>query len=130
MRMATPRSSASWNAAATTGAIAAPRWKSYCARSRVRCAPRMKSAIQPATGSDVWPPCVRERTSMAEADFVSRLAGASLGATFNFYRDGRGARERCRRLAAYLEARAGRNLLLVGVAGGYRRGRGAGPAFA
>jgi hypothetical protein len=66
---------------------------------------------------------------MAEADFVSRLAGASLGATFNFYRDGRGARERCRRLAAYLEARAGASVLLVGEAAGYRGARVSGLPF-
>ena len=36
---------------------------------------------------------------------VEELAAATIGATFNFYRDGEGAELRCARLAAYLERR-------------------------
>jgi hypothetical protein len=51
---------------------------------------------------------------------VERLAAASIGATFNFYRDGDGAGVRRERLAAYLEERASAPLLLVGEAPGWR----------
>src|SRR4051812_47839581 len=127
MRIATPRATASPNASATIGAVVAPGWKSYWARSSVRCAPRMNSAIQPATVSAVWPPSVRVRISMSV--MVDRLAAAEIGETFNFYRDGVGAVERCRRLAAYLGARAGARVLLVGEAAGYRGARVSGLPF-
>jgi hypothetical protein len=51
---------------------------------------------------------------------VERLAAASIGATFNFYREGDGAGVRRERLAAYLEERASAPLLLVGEAPGWR----------
>jgi hypothetical protein len=51
---------------------------------------------------------------------VERLAAVSIGATFNFYRDGDGAGVRRERLAAYLEERASAPLLLVGEAPGWR----------
>jgi uracil-DNA glycosylase len=57
--------------------------------------------------------------------FVSDLAAARIGATFNFYRDGERARLRRARLAAYLDAR----LLLVGEAAGYRGARVSGIPF-
>ena len=61
--------------------------------------------------------------------FVSRLASARIGATFNFYRDGAGARVRRQRLSAYLESRADAPLLLVGEAPGYRGARVSGLPF-
>ncbi|MDQ2968574.1 MAG: uracil-DNA glycosylase [Actinomycetota bacterium] len=61
--------------------------------------------------------------------FVSRLASARIGATFNFYRDGAGAGLRCRRLRAYLEQQADAPLLLVGEAPGYRGARVSGLPF-
>ena len=51
---------------------------------------------------------------------MERLASARIGATFNFYRDGDRAELLRRRLAAYLEARAGATVLVVGEAPGYR----------
>ena len=61
--------------------------------------------------------------------FVARLAEARIGRTFNFYREGAGAEVRRRRLVAYLEARAGAELLLVGEAAGYRGARVSGIPF-
>lgn len=61
--------------------------------------------------------------------FVSRLASARIGETFNFYRDGAGANRRRRRLRAYLEQRADAPLLLVGEAPGYRGARISGLPF-
>ena len=57
------------------------------------------------------------------------LAGARIGETFNFYRCGRGAALRRSRLEAYLEARAGSRVLLVGEAAGYRGARVSGIPF-
>ena len=61
--------------------------------------------------------------------FVSRLASARIGATFNFYRDGAGARLRRQRLRDYLESRIDAPLLLVGEAPGYRGARVSGLPF-
>jgi uracil-DNA glycosylase len=61
--------------------------------------------------------------------FVSRLASARIGATFNFYREGAGARLRRQRLGAYLEDRADAAFLLVGEAPGYRGARVSGLPF-
>jgi hypothetical protein len=57
---------------------------------------------------------------MTPKAFVDRLADATIGETFNFYRDGRGAELRRTRLRAYLEARAGAPFILVGEAAGHR----------
>jgi len=65
----------------------------------------------------------------AAEEFVRRLAAARIGDTFNFYREGRGARARCARLAAYLDRRSGSRLLLVGEAAGYRGTRISGIPF-
>jgi uracil-DNA glycosylase len=62
-------------------------------------------------------------------EFIERLRRARIGATFNFYRDGAGAATRCERLRAYLEARSGASLLLVGEAAGYRGARVSGIPF-
>jgi uracil-DNA glycosylase len=64
----------------------------------------------------------------AEA-FVARLASARIGETFNFYRYGRGAAVRRRRLQEYLVARASSDVLLVGEAAGYRGARVSGIPF-
>jgi uracil-DNA glycosylase len=56
---------------------------------------------------------------------VTRLAAASIGATFNQYRDDRLAQ----RLADYLAARAEAPILLVGEAAGYRGARVSGIPF-
>ena len=61
--------------------------------------------------------------------FVTRLAAARIGATFNFYREGSGAAERRRRLHSYLEGRSDATLLLVGEAAGYRGARISGIPF-
>jgi uracil-DNA glycosylase len=60
------------------------------------------------------------------AAFVDRLAAARIGATFNQYA---GSLVRRERLAAYLEARSGAPLLLVGEAPGYRGARVSGIPF-
>jgi len=60
---------------------------------------------------------------------VARLTSARIGETFNFYRCGRGAAVRRRRLRHYLEARGGSELLLVGEAAGYRGTRVSGIPF-
>jgi hypothetical protein len=61
--------------------------------------------------------------------FVDALAEATIGETFNFYREGQGAELRRRRLVAYLESRQGASLLLVGEAPGYRGARVSGIPF-
>jgi hypothetical protein len=63
------------------------------------------------------------------AAFVSELAAARIGDTFNFYRDGDGAALRRARLRAYLEVRRDAPLLLVGEAAGYRGARVSGLPF-
>jgi uracil-DNA glycosylase len=60
---------------------------------------------------------------------VASLASARIGETHNFYRYGRGAGIRRRRLQAYLEARTRSELLLVGEAAGYRGARVSGIPF-
>jgi uracil-DNA glycosylase len=60
---------------------------------------------------------------------VDRLADATIGETFNFYRDGRGADVRRARLREYLEARAEARFILVGEAAGYRGARVSGLPF-
>jgi uracil-DNA glycosylase len=54
---------------------------------------------------------------------------AHIGQTTNFYREGSGAALRRERVAAYLDARAGATLLLVGEAPGYRGARVSGIPF-
>jgi uracil-DNA glycosylase len=62
-------------------------------------------------------------------ELISRLRRATIGATFNFYRDGAGAATRCERLLAYLRERQDAPLLLVGEAPGYRGARISGIPF-
>ena len=62
-------------------------------------------------------------------DLVTALAGARLGDTFNFYREGERAPLLRARLLAYLESRAGASVLLVGEAAGYRGARVSGIPF-
>ena len=57
---------------------------------------------------------------MPTSSFVSALAGADIGATFNFYRNGLRARLRRERLERYLDERADAPVLLVAEAPGYR----------
>ena len=57
------------------------------------------------------------------------LAAARIGATFNFYRDGRGAALRRERLVSYLESRRDAGVLLVGEAAGWRGARRSGVPF-
>src|SRR5262245_1265314 len=61
--------------------------------------------------------------------FVARLASARIGSTYNFYREGRGAKLRRGRLAAYLDDKADTHVLLVGEAPGYRGARISGIPF-
>ena len=61
--------------------------------------------------------------------FVGTLARTRFGDAFNFYARGAGAARRRRRLEAYLEARAGAGILLVGEAPGYRGARVSGIPF-
>jgi uracil-DNA glycosylase len=61
--------------------------------------------------------------------FVTRLAAAQIGTTFNFYRNGAGAARRRERLARYLEEMRVARLLLVGEAPGYRGARVSGIPF-
>ena len=61
--------------------------------------------------------------------FVTRLAAAQIGATFNFYREGDGAAVRRLRLREYLEQRGDAEVLLVGEAAGYRGARVSGIPF-
>src|ERR1041385_8731153 len=127
IRTATPRAAASRKAPATTSFVSAPRLKSYCARSSVRCAPPRNSATSCAISSGCWPPSVRVRIRMEE--LISKLADARIGDTFNFYRDGDGAETRRTRLLTYLRARETAPLLLVGEAAGYRGARVSGIPF-
>jgi uracil-DNA glycosylase len=60
---------------------------------------------------------------------IDRLVAARIGQTTNFYRDGPDAARRVDRLAAYLGARAGASVLLVGEAPGYRGARVSGIPF-
>ena len=60
---------------------------------------------------------------------MDRLAAATIGTTFNFYRHGLGAPVRRRRLAEYLSARRSAPFLLVGEAAGYRGARVSGVPF-
>ena len=60
------------------------------------------------------------------ADLVERLAAARIGATFNQYA---GSPRLSERLAAYLAARGGTTILLVGEAAGYRGARISGIPF-
>ena len=66
---------------------------------------------------------------MDSARFVARLASARIGATFNFYREGPGAKLRRARLEAYLDEQTDAYLLLVGEAPGYRGARISGIPF-
>src|SRR5579885_3686377 len=59
-------------------------------------------------------------------DFVTRLARARIGETFNQYAGSAVRRDRLRR---YLETRAGADVVLVGEAAGYRGARVSGLAF-
>lgn len=61
--------------------------------------------------------------------FVGTLAAAEIGSTFNFYRDGVGAKTRRQRLVRYLERSAEAGILLVGEAAGYRGARVSGIPF-
>lgn len=61
--------------------------------------------------------------------FVARLASARIGSTYNFYREGRGAKLRRGRLAAYLDEKDDTHFLLVGEAPGYRGARISGIPF-
>jgi hypothetical protein len=61
--------------------------------------------------------------------FVADLAGARIGTTFNFYREGVRAPLRRERLAAYLDRRRDASCLLVGEAAGYRGARVSGLPF-
>jgi uracil-DNA glycosylase family 4 len=60
---------------------------------------------------------------------VEELAAARIGSTFNQYADGPRAPLLCERISAYLEARAGARILLVGEAPGYRGARVSGIPF-
>jgi uracil-DNA glycosylase family 4 len=66
---------------------------------------------------------------VAPAAFVEELAAARIGETFNQYSDGERAPVLRERLVAYLEGRAGAELLLVGEAPGYRGARVSGIPF-
>src|SRR5947207_7258511 len=72
---------------------------------------------------------MRQSPSVEAGAFVAWLASARIGETFNFYRYGRGAVLRRRRLRDYLVARAASELLLVGEAAGYRGARISGIPF-
>ncbi len=62
-------------------------------------------------------------------ELVDDLAGAEIGATFNFYRDGERAALLRDRLADYLASRSDAPVLLVGEAPGYRGTRVSGIPF-
>src|SRR3954471_7033770 len=111
----------------TTAVVSSPRWKSYWARSSDFWAAEMNSATSRAICAGCWPPSVRVR--MVIEELIERLRRATIGATFNFYRDGAGAAARRERLLAYLEARANAPLLLVGEAAGHRGARVSGIPF-
>ena len=63
---------------------------------------------------------------MVHGEFVSRLAAASIGETYNQYAQ---CTLRCSRLSSYLEARRGAPVVLVGEAAGYRGARISGIPF-
>src|SRR5262245_34640414 len=116
--MRTPRAAARPIASTTIPRASPSRWKSYCARSSVRCAPSRKSAIHRATAVADWPLSVRVR--MVSRSFIERVVRARIGRTYNFYRDGERAALLCARLERYLDERAGAPILLVAEAPGYR----------
>jgi uracil-DNA glycosylase len=62
-------------------------------------------------------------------DLVAELSDASIGSTFNQYRQGPRARLLRHRLEGYLGARAGASVVLVGEAAGYRGARVSGIPF-
>jgi uracil-DNA glycosylase len=62
-------------------------------------------------------------------ELIERLSRATIGATFNFYRDGAGAAARRQRLLDHLRERRDAPLLLVGEAAGYRGARVSGIPF-
>jgi uracil-DNA glycosylase len=62
-------------------------------------------------------------------ELISRLADATIGDTFNFYREGDGAEIRRSRLLTYLRERENAPVLLVGEAPGYRGARVSGIPF-
>jgi uracil-DNA glycosylase len=66
---------------------------------------------------------------MRMEELIERLACATIGTTFNFYRDGDGAATRRQRLLGYLRSRRDAPLLLVGEAAGYRGARVSGIPF-
>ena len=66
---------------------------------------------------------------MGSWTLVERLAEATIGGTFNFYREGEGAGLRRWRLRTYLDTRADAPILLVGEAAGYRGARVSGIHF-
>ena len=66
---------------------------------------------------------------MSPQALVRELAAATIGATFNFYREGEGAAVRRARLERYLAEREDAPLLLVGEAAGYRGARVSGVPF-
>jgi uracil-DNA glycosylase len=66
---------------------------------------------------------------MVIEELIERLRRASIGATFNFYRDGHGAEERRQRLHTYLVALENAPFLLVGEAAGHRGARVSGVPF-
>ena len=66
---------------------------------------------------------------VAPAGFVEELAAARIGETFNQYAEGERAPLLRERLVAYLERKAGAQLLLVGEAPGYRGARVSGIPF-
>lgn len=66
---------------------------------------------------------------MEPRKFVTRLAAARIGTTFNFYREGANAVRRRERLERYLEENGNARLLLVGEAPGFRGARISGLPF-
>jgi hypothetical protein len=126
-RILTPLCAARSTAAATIARVSSPRLKSYCARSSDAVAPSRNAATARAMSAGSWPPSVRVVISMRS--LVDRVFSARIGGTTNFYREGRGAAVRRERLAAYLDRRAGAEVLLVGEAPGYRGARVSGLPF-
>ena len=66
---------------------------------------------------------------MRSEHFVRDLAAARIGTTFNFYREGKAAALRRRRLVRYLDERRDAVILLVGEAPGHRGARVSGIPF-
>ena len=66
---------------------------------------------------------------MTPRKFVTKLAAAQIGTTFNFYREGADASTRRERLVHYLEEKRHARLLLVGEAPGFRGARVSGIPF-